>query len=77
MSASDEYKPTDGGASETGGTGPEGTQNDYVSRTGQSEIKVQSDDAAVEGGYDNPDTADSDAQLRESNSISQITMNAH
>lgn len=69
MSApNDEYKPTDGGASETGGTGPESTQNDYVSRTGQSEIKVQSDDAAVEeGGYDDPSKADSDAQLRKSN----------
>lgn len=65
MSApTDEYKPTDAGASETGGSGPEATQNDYVSRTGQSEIKVQSDDAAVEGGYEDPSKADSDAQLR-------------
>lgn len=65
MSApNDEYQPTDAGATETGGTGPEATQNDYVSRTGQSEIKVQSDDAAVEGGYEDPATADSDAQLR-------------
>lgn len=68
MSApSDEYKPTDAVASETGGSGPTANQDDYVSRTGQSEIKVQSDNAAVEeGGYEDPAKADSDAQLRES-----------
>ncbi|KAF2645162.1 hypothetical protein P280DRAFT_477110 [Massarina eburnea CBS 473.64] len=36
--------------------------NDYVSRTGQNEIPVQSDDVAVEGGYDAA-TANSDEQL--------------
>ncbi|KAF1959879.1 hypothetical protein CC80DRAFT_467101 [Byssothecium circinans] len=36
--------------------------NDYVSRTGQSEFPVQNDDAPVEGGYDGA-TADSDQQL--------------
>lgn len=67
MSApSDEFKPSDTVASETGGSGPTATQNDYVSRTGQSEIKVQGDDAAVQGGYDDPAKADSDAQLRKS-----------
>jgi hypothetical protein len=36
--------------------------NEYQSRTGQSEIPVQSDDKPVEDPID-PDTADSDAQL--------------
>ena len=36
--------------------------NDYKSRTGQSEIPVQTDDKTVEDPID-PDTADSDAQL--------------
>lgn len=36
--------------------------NEYQSRTGQSEIPVQADDKAVEDPID-PDTADSDAQL--------------
>ena len=36
--------------------------NDYKSRTGQSEIPVQSDEAPVEDPI-NPDTADSDQQL--------------
>lgn len=36
--------------------------NEYQSRTGQSEIPVQTDDKAVEDPID-PDTADSDAQL--------------
>ncbi|KAK5936862.1 hypothetical protein PMZ80_010800 [Knufia obscura] len=44
---------------------PDTAQNDYVSRTGQSEIKVQSDEAAVEaGGYEDPAKADSDKQLQ-------------
>ena len=42
--------------------------NDYKSRTGQSEIPVQSDDKAVEDPID-PDTADSDAQLGKSYSL--------
>ena len=36
--------------------------NDYVSRTGQSEIPVQGDDVPVKSGYDAA-TADSDEQL--------------
>ena len=36
--------------------------NDYKSRTGQSEIPVVADDAAIEDPID-PDTADSDKQL--------------
>ena len=36
--------------------------NDYQSRTGQSHIPVQRDDAPVEDPID-PDTADSDEQL--------------
>jgi hypothetical protein len=36
--------------------------NEYQSRTGQSEIPVQSDNKAVEDPID-PDTADSDTQL--------------
>jgi hypothetical protein len=36
--------------------------NEYQSRTGQSEIPVQADDKPVEDPID-PDTADSDAQL--------------
>lgn len=39
-------------------------QDDYVSRTGQSEIPVERDGKTVEGGYDNRDQADSDAQLQ-------------
>lgn len=40
-------------------------QDDYVSRTGQSEIPVQSDGKTVEaGGYEDRDQADSDAQLQ-------------
>jgi hypothetical protein len=36
--------------------------NDYASRTGQSEIPVQKDEAAIEDPID-PDTADSDKVL--------------
>ncbi|KAL1591898.1 hypothetical protein SLS60_011490 [Paraconiothyrium brasiliense] len=36
--------------------------NDYASRTGQSHIPVQRDEAAVEDPYNSPD-ADSDQQL--------------
>jgi hypothetical protein len=38
------------------------TDNEYKSRTGQSEIPVVSDDRAVESGVDSR-TADSDEQL--------------
>ncbi|GAB7323740.1 hypothetical protein MBLNU13_g07204t1 [Cladosporium sp. NU13] len=46
--------------------------NEYQSRTGQSEIAVQADDKPVEDPID-PDTADSDAQLEadEKNAIDQ------
>lgn len=37
--------------------------NDYVSRTGQSEIPVQRDEASIEDPID-PETADSDQTLR-------------
>lgn len=41
------------------------TQDDsYVSRTGQNEIPVDSDSKAAKGGYENPEQADSDAQLK-------------
>ncbi|KAF2843710.1 hypothetical protein M501DRAFT_1013048 [Patellaria atrata CBS 101060] len=36
---------------------------DYVSRSGQSTIPVQKDDAPVEGPYDDPAAADSDEML--------------
>jgi len=43
--------------------------NEYQSRTGQSEIPVQTDDKPVEDPID-PDTADSDAQLGMSTCVS-------
>jgi hypothetical protein len=43
--------------------------NEYQSRTGQSEIPVQADDKPVEDPID-PDTADSDAQLGTWTSVS-------
>ena len=60
-SAANEY-------SESGAPGSEGatlstTDNDYASRTGQSQIPVQKDDAPVEDPIDAA-TADSDAALR-------------
>lgn len=46
------------------GTGADTTQDDYASRTGQSHIPVQRDDAPVEaGGYEDRNSADSDEQL--------------
>ena len=50
---------------QVGGDVPVGldSDNDYKSRTGQSHIPVQSDDAGIESGV-NPATEDSDAQLR-------------
>jgi hypothetical protein len=59
MSADDKYEQQNDFAQ-----GPAGdpTDNDYVSRTGQSQIKVQKDEAPVEDPID-PATADSDAQL--------------
>lgn len=41
------------------------TQDDsYVSRTGQNEVPVVSDNKAVAGGYEDADKADSDEQLK-------------
>ncbi|CAF9909700.1 MAG: hypothetical protein HETSPECPRED_009499 [Heterodermia speciosa] len=61
-SAANEY-------SESGAPGSEGatlstTDNDYASRTGQSQIPVQKDDAPVEDPIDAA-TADSDAVLQQ------------
>lgn len=56
----DEYKPTSEGVE--GSAGPDTSQNDYKSRTGQSAIPVQSDEAPVEDPID-AKTADSDEQL--------------
>jgi hypothetical protein len=54
MSANDQY--TDASSA---------VDNDYVSRTGQSQIPVQKDEVPVEDPY-NADTADSDEQLGKS-----------
>lgn len=51
MSAEDQYVPAG-----------DATDNDYASRTGQSEIPVQKDEASVEDPID-PATADSDKTL--------------
>jgi hypothetical protein len=61
MSADDQYEQQNG---LTGGDVPAGDSmdNDYASRTGQSTIPVQKDDASVEDPID-PATADSDATL--------------
>ncbi len=61
MSApNDDYQPGSEGVE--GGHTADTTQNDYKSRTGQSQIPVVSDDAPIEDGV-NGATADSDAQL--------------
>jgi len=61
MSAPDgEFQPA--GDSLEGSNGADTAQNYYKSRTGQSEIPVQSDETPVEDPID-PNTADSDAQL--------------
>lgn len=61
MSADDRYEQQNdnpGGEASSG----DAMDNDYASRTGQSEIPVQKDDAPVEDPID-PDTADSDKTL--------------
>ncbi|KAL8706052.1 MAG: hypothetical protein Q9201_000874 [Fulgogasparrea decipioides] len=60
-SADDQYEQQN---DVTGGNVPSGTKvdNDYVSRTGQSQIPVQKDEAPVEDPI-NPATADSDQTL--------------
>ena len=61
MSApNDDYQPGSEGVE--GGHTADTRQNDYKSRTGQSQIPVVGDDARVEDGIDER-TADSDAQL--------------
>lgn len=61
MSAPDsEYQPAGEGLE--GSTGADTIQNDYKSRTGQSQIPVQSDEAPVEDPID-ANSADSDEQL--------------
>ncbi|KAJ9629067.1 uncharacterized protein PV06_02216 [Exophiala oligosperma] len=56
----DDYTP--GADSIEGASGADTTQNDYKSRTGQSHIPVQNDEAPVEDPID-PNNADSDEQL--------------
>lgn len=57
----DEFQPGTEGLEAP--TGPDTTQNDYTSRTGQKDhMPVQSDDNPVEDPID-PNTADSDEQL--------------
>jgi len=56
MSADSKYEGGDVSAGTVAG------DNEYVSRTGQSEIPVQKDNAPVEDPID-PKTADSDEQL--------------
>ncbi|KIV79301.1 hypothetical protein PV11_06868 [Exophiala sideris] len=81
MSATDAYQP--GSDSIEGVSGADTIQNDYKSRTGQSEIPVQRDEAPVEDPID-PKTADSDETLArddaeaidESNIIDQRTRGA-
>ncbi|KAF2687469.1 hypothetical protein K458DRAFT_401978 [Lentithecium fluviatile CBS 122367] len=60
MSADDQYEQQNDFTSNA----PVGdaVDNDYASRTGQSQIPVQKDEASVEDPYD-PATADSDEQL--------------
>lgn len=60
-SADDQYEQQNDRVS---GDAPAGDaqDNDYVSRPGQTEILVQSDNAAVDDPID-PNTADSDEQL--------------
>lgn len=61
MNADDKYEQQNDA---TGGDIPSGdiADNDYASRTGQSEIPVQKDDAPIEDPID-PATADTDEQL--------------
>lgn len=60
MNADDQYEQQNDFSSE----GPAGDKmdNDYASRTGQSHIPVQKDDAPIDDPID-PETADSDEQL--------------
>ena len=62
MSADDQYEAQN---DVTGDDVPSGVKgdNDYASRTGQSHIPVQKDEASIEDPID-PATADSDEQLR-------------
>lgn len=51
------------------------TDNDYASRTGQSEIPVQRDEVPVEASPYDADSADSDQQLGELLLILQMWLN--
>lgn len=65
MSANDEYQDSSVTGTERPNQPDTLGDNDYISRTGQSEIPVQRDGAKVEaGGYEDSATADSDAQLQ-------------
>jgi hypothetical protein len=66
MNADDKYEQQNDYSQ--GPTGEQST-NDYVSRTGQREIRVQKDEAFVEDPID-PATADSDQQLGKWEAIS-------
>ena len=63
MSANDEYKPTGGVEGVEAPHTSDSIDNDYKSRTGQSQIPVQSDTAAIEEGIGARADNDSDAQL--------------
>jgi hypothetical protein len=60
MSADDQYEQQNDFAQD--GTVGDAMDNDYASRTGQSQIPVQKDEAPVEDPY-NTASADSDEQL--------------
>jgi len=64
MSSDDQYEQQNDAMAGTNDV-PAGNSkdNDYASRTGQSHIPVQTDDAPVEESPYKAETADSDAQL--------------
>ena len=63
MSASDEYQPTGGVEGVEAPHTADSVDNDYKSRTGQSEIPVVSDTANIEEGIGSRADNNSDAQL--------------
>lgn len=64
MSSNDDFQDSNAAGTERPNQ-PDSVNDDYISRTGQSTIPVQSDSQAVEaGGYEDGDVADSDAQLQ-------------
>lgn len=60
MPADDQYEQQNDFAQN--GPVADAVDNDYASRTGQSQVPVQNDEAPVEDPYNNP-SADSDEQL--------------